>query len=158
MDMKGFKPPGRSYEDNTDMVIAYEKKARKWNIWTTIIISLAFLVPLPFARFEAWPSGDVIAEHIIMPWSQFRICYLSFPEGRPVERKYVFTWKGELMLHDLGSTPLITTTSIAPPILKWQESRDIFLNEMFYEGDYLLVSTGWQPFLFWPFRMLWYVT
>jgi len=131
----------------------YEKRAKKWDRWTTISILLILLLPFPFAHFEAWPSGAVISEHIIMPWSQFRLCYISYPERECVEEEYGFTWKGEILPRHLSSPAIFILNSSEPPLLKWQSTPDLVLKEVFLQGEFLKLKTLWQPLLLWPLKM-----
>ena len=133
----------------------YEKKARSWDKWTTIIIVGLLLVPLPFARFMAWPGGTVLAERIIMPWSHFQLCYTAFPGEEPVEETYRFTWKGEIVPRSATSSTVFVVTSVDPPLLKWQNTPPLSLEALFYKGEMLKLETAWQPVLLWPLKMLW---
>lgn len=133
----------------------YEKKARSWDRWTTIVIVGLLLIPLPFARFMAWPEGTILAERIIMPWSHFQLCYTAFPGGDPVEETYQFTWKGELIPRGATSSTVFILNSMDPPVLKWQNSPSLSLEALFYRGEMLKLETAWQPVLWWPFKMLW---
>lgn len=133
---------------------APERRARSWDRWATFSIVAFLLVPVPFARFEAWPTGTVISEHIVMPWSGFRICYAAYPHGDPVEEEYSFTWKGEILPRQPSRTILIGVDSVAPPILKWQNRPEVTLKGAFFQGDLIKLRTFWQPLLLWPFQMV----
>ena len=134
---------------------AYERKARAWDRWMTILIVVALFVPLPFARFESWPTGTVITERLITPWSRFRICYVAIPDESPVEEVYNFTWTGKLR-NPAGPDPLVIGVSAADtPLLKWQNAPEVPLRAVYLKGDFLRVKTLWQPLIFWPFRMMW---
>ncbi len=132
----------------------YEKKARFWDKAITGVLALVLVFPFPFARIKAWPADRVISEHLIMPWSHFRICYLSFPEGNAVEEVYRFTWKGEIEDGSIQTPLTLSLKSTHPPILRWQNSPEKALSEIFYEGDLLRVETFWQPLLLWPIKMV----
>lgn len=139
-------------ESQATDIAEYEKRAQRWDRWVTIAIVAILFIPLPFARFEAWPSGQVVADHIIMPWSRFRICYVSYPDGAPKEERFEFSWKARILPGD----PLPTLhgfQSFHPPILKWQNGPELELKEPFYRGDLLRVKTSWQPIALWPFRL-----
>lgn len=134
---------------------SHEKKALTVDRFITFGIVLLLFVPFPFARFEACPTGEVISEHMIMPWSGFKLCYISYPDGDPVEDRYQFTWKGEVLPR--GSLPkpmLIHIDSLEPPIFKWQNNPDVFLRTVFYRGEMIRLKTFWQPIVFWPLKMV----
>jgi hypothetical protein len=133
----------------------YEKRAKSWDRWTTIIIVALLMVPLPFARFKAWPDGKVLNERLVMPWSWFQLCYTTFPGGEIVEETYHFTWKGEVIPRSASSFTLFTIDANEPPLLKWQNSPPMRLEQLFLRGDMLRLETVWQPVLLWPLRMLW---
>ena len=133
----------------------YEKHAAKVDRWMTIAILLVLLLPFPFARFEACPAGNVISEHMIMPWSSFKICYVAFPNGEIVEESYRFTWKGEMLPREASTPVLFSINSSEPPILKWQSLPDVILKKVFLQGDMLKLKTFWQPILLWPIKMIW---
>lgn len=131
---------------------AYEMRARRWDRWVTMAIVLALCIPLPFARFESWPAGQIVADHIITPWSRFRVCYSAFPDGHPIEEAFEFTWKAKIIPGH--PSPLLPgTQSVTPLLLKWQNGPEMELKEPFYRGDLLRVRTSWQPILLWPFRL-----
>jgi hypothetical protein len=133
----------------------YEKKAKSWDRWTTLVIVGLLLIPLPFARFEAWPEGTILAERLVMPWSAFRLCYTDFPSGEIVEEAYHFTWKGKIVPPSASSTTLFVINSMDTPLLKWHNAPPLPLEQLFLSGDLLRMETFWQPVLFWPLKMLW---
>lgn len=120
----------------------------------TIIIVVALLIPVPFARFESWPTGRVLSEHLILPWSVFRVCYGSYPDGEPVVERYEFTWKGEILPREGTPELLMTFASSSEPLLKWQNLPEEPLRRLFQEGDLLKLKTIWQPLLIWPLAMV----
>jgi hypothetical protein len=132
----------------------YEKNARRVDRLMTIAILMVLLAPLPFARFEACPTGSVISEHMIMPWSGFKICYTAFPSGEPVIESYRFTWKGEIIPREASNPVLFPIESITPPILKWQSLPDTQLKGLFFQGDMIRLKTFWQPIMLWPVKMV----
>ena len=133
----------------------YERKARKVDRLMTIAILIVLLIPLPFARFEAFPAGGVISEHMIMPWSDFKICYTAFPDEEAIEETYQFTWKGEILPREPSRSILFSINSLTPPILKWQSLPDVSLKGIFFQGEMLKLRTFWQPIMFWPLKMIW---
>lgn len=133
----------------------YEERARYWDKVASIVLVIFLLLPFPFARFMAWPAGGVISEHLIMPWSHFRICYLAFPDGDTVEDSYEFTWKGKILGGSMHVPLLLAFDSLDPPVLKWQNTRELPLANTFFEGDLIRVETFWQPLLLWPLKMVW---
>ncbi len=133
-------------------VSVHERRARRWDRWVTGVIVLLLFVPLPFARFESWPGGQIVADHIITPWSRFRVCYASFPDGHPTEEAFEFTWKATIV-PGYSSPVLPGLQPISPPLLKWQNGPERELKEAFYRGDLLRVTTSWQPVVLWPFRL-----
>ena len=133
----------------------YERNARKVDRLMTIAILMILAIPVPFARFEACPAGTVISEHMIMPWSGFKICYTTFPDGEAVEEEYQFTWKGEILPREVSTSILFSIDSITPPILKWQSLPDVSLKGLFFQGEMLKLRTFWQPIMLWPLKMVW---
>lgn len=132
----------------------YQKRARRWDRWVTIIIVLLLLIPVPFARFESWPAGRTILVRPVMPWSRFHFCYTSFPGGVPVEEAYYFTWRGQILPANRQSPMLLCITSAESPVLKWQNNPELALEKVFQDGDFVQIDTFWQPLLLWPFSML----
>lgn len=133
----------------------FERRAQRWDRWVTGCIVFLLFVPLPFARIEAWPHGTVVTERVVMPWSQFRVCYTD-PDGNgSVEEGYRFNWKGRLVPVSTRMPLLVVDGLASPPIFKWQSSPDIVLQEMFQKGSFLKVKTSWIPPLIWPFKMGW---
>ena len=119
---------------------------------TGVIVALLFL-PLPFARFESWPGGGVIFERIVMPWSEFRVCYTSYPDGEPMEESFRFSWQGHLLAGD-GCLPVpVQGASGCPLALKWRNAPELSLKEMFTAGGMLHVRTSWKPIILYPFVM-----
>lgn len=133
----------------------YEKRARKWNIRVTMLLVAVLFVPLPFARFETWPGLEIIAEHIVTPWSRFRLCYEAFPGREPVEDVYTFTWKGRLRNGDGSEPQFLHPGSYGPAVLKWQNGPEMVLRDAYANGDLIKVETFRQPIIAWPFRMIW---
>jgi hypothetical protein len=134
---------------------AYEEKARKWNIWVTVFLTVILCVPLPFARFETWPGLDIISEHIIAPWSRFRLCYAAYPGGETVEDVYAFSWKGQLRNGDGSNPQFLHPGSLGPVALKWQNGPEIVLKDAYAKGELIRLETTWQPMIVWPFKMIW---
>ena len=131
-----------------------EKRARSWDRWVTIIIVIALLLPIPFARFESWPQGGTILVRPVLPWSRFLFCYVGFPENDAVEEAYRFTWKGQILPADHAKPLLLVSTSADSPLLKWQNNPELTLSEVFQRGNFVQVSTYWRPILLWPIVML----
>jgi hypothetical protein len=103
---------------------------------------------------------QVILERPILPWSQFQIRYVTFPQGIPVVQRYGFTWKGQLHSDPTGLEAALkesgfAITPVNDPLLKWQNNPEIRLGEMFTHGEVLKVTTYWQPLLLWPLRLGW---
>jgi hypothetical protein len=137
-----------------------EKKAAAWDRFVTVIIVLLLFFPLPFARFQTQPQKVVLLERPILPWSQFRIRYVTYPRGVPVEQVYRFTWNGKIVAQDVAATPAQTSVSFAitpvnNPLLRWQNNPEIRLGDIFVQGEVLKVTSFWQPLLFWPLRIGW---
>lgn len=133
---------------------SYQKRARAWDRWVTIIIVALLLVPIPFARFESWPDGRTILVRPVMPWSRFHFCYLSFPTGDPVEEAYEFTWRGQILPPGTTDPLLFVISSAESPLLKWQNNPELVLEEVFQKGDFVQLDTFWQPLLLWPLSMV----
>lgn len=132
-----------------------ERHARAWDRWVTGLIVAFLFIPFPIARFESWPRGEVVLQRLVMPWSRFQICYVSFPDGKPVEEVYTFGWKGNLEHHD-GPFPVeFSWNSTEPPILKWQSAPEIVLGGLFRNGEFLRLKTTWRPLVIWPLEALW---
>ncbi len=143
--------------DATDLLGGYwaAKKARLWDRWVTVVIIIFLLIPLPFVRFEVWPEGTVLYDHMVLPWSRFRICYTTFPDREIREDVYSFDWKSEFLSRKKASPPrLLVVSSVYVPTLKWQDRRETPLKEMYQNGSFLRVTSFWQPLMFWPFRMM----
>jgi len=132
----------------------HERLAKGWERWVTVAIVALLLAPIPFVRFETWPSGNLLRQHPLTPWSRFRICYLSFPDHSLVDDPRGFHWNGlGLQPEPIFDRPL--ALSAAGEILfKWRDQPELPLTELDARGDLLLVRTGWQPLLLWPLRML----
>lgn len=137
--------------------------ARKAVIWdrmvTAFIVALLFL-PMPFAQFQVLPQMVTLLERPVMPWSRFQIRYVSYPQGVPIEQRYRFTWKGQMLRESGdGSAPQRETTfAVTPvnePLLRWQGNPDIRLGELFAHGEVLKVTSFWQPVILYPLRMGW---
>lgn len=133
----------------------HEKRARVWDRWTMALIVVILLVPLPIARFESWPGGDVVLDRPIMPWSHFRICYVSYLDGKPVEEFHTFQWNGKLDNHERSGPVDFGWLSAQPAVLKWQNAAEIVLGDLHGKGETLRMRTHWRPVLLWPFEALW---
>ncbi len=134
---------------------ALERRARVWDRLVMIAAAVVLAVPLPFVRFESWPAGRLILERPVLPWSSFRICYRTLPEGEPVEEWYRFDWKGRMTPSLHGPLPLLVVSGAGVPLLRWQSQPDIPLDAVFHAGEFLKVETGWQSAILWPLRTLW---
>lgn len=132
----------------------YQKRAKAWDRWVTIIIVGLLLLPIPFARFESWPDGRTILVRPVMPWSRFHFCYVAFPGGEPVEEAYEFTWRGRILPANTPDPLLLVISSAEAPLLKWQNNPELVLEEVFQQGDFVQVGTFWQPILLWPLSMV----
>jgi len=137
-----------------------EKKAAAWDRFVTVVIIVLLFLPLPFARFQTLPQKVVLLERPILPWSQFRIRYVSFPRGILVEQVYQFTWNGGIVAKDAPSAAPETSlafaiTPVNNPLLRWQNNPEIRLGDIFVQGEVLKVTSFWQPLLFWPLRIGW---
>ena len=135
--------------------VDHERRARSWDRWVTLVIVLFLLVPFPIARFDSWPGGQVVLDRLVMPWSRFRICYVSFEDGNPVEEEYTFTWPARL---DQQHGPLpaeFTVHSAEPAILKWQDAPEMALGNLFSNRELLRLRTLWRPLILWPIEKLW---
>lgn len=132
-----------------------ERDVRRWDRRITIIIVLLLLAPLPFVKIESFPGGDVLLEKLIVPWTGFRVCYVSYPEMEPVVEDYSFTWKGELLPRNSSSLILADRPFVEEPILKWRNSPDIYLDSFTAKGGVLRIRSSWRPVLLWPAGMLW---
>jgi hypothetical protein len=135
-------------------MLAGEKKARSWDRWVTGMIIVLLLIPLPFARFESWPTQGVLLERLILPWSHFRFCYVRHPDGETVEERYRFDWKGTVIPRQSEPTAPFLLNSQWPPLLKWQNAPEIRLEEVHRQGGWVRVRTVWQPIVVWPLRSL----
>jgi hypothetical protein len=131
------------------------KRIVSWDSWATVFFLLLLMVPLPFARFESWPSGRIISEHLVTPWSRFQLCYTDYPGGQAVQETFNFTWKGELIPRGMVPPELFFINSLDPPAFQWQSTPEVVLKESFYKGELLRLETFWQPVLLWPFKMGW---
>lgn len=132
-----------------------ERQARRWDRRITLLILLLLLLPFPFAQFVSWPNGKPLYVYLVMPWSEFRICYETLPGGQAAEQVYRFSWTGRIMPGN-GSAPLlVTAASSGPLILKWQGAPEVVLRGLFQQGNFLEVKTFWQPLILWPLRMVW---
>lgn len=141
---------------STDTFLS-EHRTRYWDWLVTSVIVIVLCIPLPFVRFESWPQGTVLFEKLVTPWSQFRICYTSFPEEESVEEVYGFTWKGKVISRSIQPSIPLVFTSTDEPLLKWQKNPEVPLGDVFLRGDFVHVETFWQPLLFSPFRMIWHM-
>ncbi len=132
----------------------YEQLARGWDRWVTVAIVLLLLVPVPFARFETWPDGRLLLQQPLLPWSHFRLCYVSFPDGVAVDEMYRFHGHWPRPEVPLDFTRPVGIPSLDPPLVQWQGRPPLPLNDLFRSGALLRLRTCWQPILLWPFRML----
>ena len=137
-----------------------EKKAAAWDRFVTVAIVVLLFLPLPFARFQTLPQKVVLLERPILPWSQFRIRYVTYPRGVLVEQAYRFTWNGRIVAQGTSATAAETSVSFAitpvnNPLLRWQNNPEIRLGDIFVQGEVLKVTSFWQPLLFWPLRIGW---
>lgn len=135
--------------------IRSEKRTLAWDRWTTVIFLLLLMLPVPFARFESWPGGKIISEHLVTPWSRFQLCYIDFPSGQAAQETFKFTWKGELIPRGIVPPEVFVISSLEPPAFKWQNAPEVILKDSFYKGELLKLETFWQPVLLWPFKMGW---
>lgn len=133
----------------------HERRARVWDRWTMASIVFILLVPLPIARFESWPGGDIVLDRPIMPWSHFQICYISYPDGMPVEEFHTFQWNGRLENREASYPVDFVWLSAEPAVLKWQNAPEIVLVDLHGKGETLRMKTFWRPVLLWPFEALW---
>ncbi|MCU0573839.1 MAG: hypothetical protein MUC41_12715 [Syntrophobacteraceae bacterium] len=146
--------PAVPTETSGDM-IHHEKRARRWNILVTVLLTAVLFVPMPFVRFDTWPGNEMLAEHIVTPWSRFRLCYESLPCRDPVVDVYRFSWKGRLKNGDGTNPQFLHPGSLGPASLKWQNGPEITLREAYVHGELIRVETYWQPMILWPFKMIW---
>ncbi len=121
----------------------------------TVLLTAVLFVPLPFVRFETWPGGEMVAEHIVTPWSRFRICYETFPCREIAEDVYRFSWSGRIKNGDGTNPQFLHPGSAGPVSLKWQNGPETLLDDVFVQGELLRVETYWQPVILWPFKMIW---
>lgn len=134
---------------------ALEQRAKVWNRWVTGAIVVLLFIPFPIARFDSSPGGSVVLDRLIMPWSRFKICYVSFQDDDAVEEQYTFTWPEKLDQHH-GSLPAdFDTESAEPAVLKWQDAPEMALGSLFVRGESLRLRTLWRPLLLWPMEKLW---
>ena len=132
-----------------------ERRARRWDRRITVLIVLILLLPFPFVQFQSWPDGRPLYVYMAMPWSGFRICYTSVPEGRAVEEVYRFSWTGKILPASGSPSLLLTVAAEGPLTLKWRGSPAVVLRELYQQGALLEVKRLWQPLLLWPLRMVW---
>lgn len=135
--------------------IHHERRARRWNILVTFLLTAVLFVPMPFVRFDTWPGGQMVAEHIVTPWSRFRLCYESVAGRDPVVEVYRFSWKGRLRNGDGTNPQFLHPGSLGPVSLQWQNGPEILLHQAYAQGDLIRVETYWQPIILWPFKMIW---
>ena len=135
--------------------IHHERRARRWNILVTVLLTAFLFVPMPFVRFDTWPAKEMLGEHIVTPWSRFRLCYESLPGREPVVDVYRFSWRGRLKNGDGTNPQFLHPGSLGPASLKWQNSPEILLHEAYVHGELIRVETYWQPVILWPFKMIW---
>jgi hypothetical protein len=137
-----------------------EKRAVAWDRLVTVVIVVLLFFPLPFVRFQAMPQLVTILERPILPWSEFEIRYVSYPQGVPQSLNYGFTWKGMLVPKTDPESPpqrgaVFPITPVNEPLLRWQSNPEIRLGELFVHGEVLKVSSFWQPLLFYPLHIGW---
>ncbi|MCU0587617.1 MAG: hypothetical protein MUF52_05615 [Syntrophobacteraceae bacterium] len=135
--------------------VDYERRARRWNVFVTALLVVILFIPMPFVRFETWPAKAMLGEHLVTPWSRFRICYESFPKGEAVAEVFGFNWRGRLKNGDGTNPQFIHPGSVGPAVLKWQNGPEIILHAAYADGDLIRVETYWQPMILWPFKMIW---
>lgn len=141
----------------SEEAFARERRARAWDRWTTGVIFLLLLIPLPIARFQSWPGGEIVLDRLVLPWSHFRICYVSLADGNPVEEVHRFRWNGRLQGGE-GVSPLnLEWISMGPAMLKWQDAPEILLSRRQEEGQMLRMKVLWRPVLLWPLEALWHL-
>jgi hypothetical protein len=143
--------PGRGEETQGE----HERRARAWDRWVTGAIVVFLFLPFPIARFDSLPGGEVVLDRLVMPWSRFRICYVSFQDGTPVEEEYTFTWPGRLDQHHGPFPADFALDSAEPSVLKWQDAPEMALGNLFINGESLRLRTLWRPLLLWPIEKLW---
>ncbi len=131
-----------------------ERKARRWDKVVMIFLGLLLLVPMPFIRFKAWPSKELLLERPVLPWSTFRICSLWHGSEDPVEEIYKFNWRGSLNPEIPGFLHPVALESCKMPYLVWQKQPAIPLRRLYEKGEFLLVKTSWRPILAWPLGMI----
>ncbi len=132
-----------------------EQRARVWNRWVTGAIVALLFIPFPIARFDASPGGSVVLDRLIMPWSQFKICYVSVQDDSAVEEQYTFIWPGKLAQYHGPFPADFDTDSAEPAVLKWQDAPEMGLRNLFVNGESLRLRTLWRPLLLWPMEKLW---
>lgn len=137
-----------------------EKRAMAWDRLVTVAIVILLFAPVPFVRFQVAPQMMTILERPILPWSEFQIRYVSYPQGLPQIENYGFTWKGLIVPKTSPDDAprrdaSFAITPVNEVLLRWQNNPDIRLGEMFARGEVLKVSSFWQPLLFYPLRMGW---
>lgn len=135
-------------------VAVYDKRARKWDRWVTGMIVVCLMIPFPFVRLESWPGGEMVLERMVMPWSSFKLCYVSLRTGEPVEEKVHFTWKGEPEPSHASRLDLVAVAAQDPPKIKWHNLPEQSLEDLYFGGESLRLKRFWQPLLLWPFAML----
>jgi hypothetical protein len=137
-----------------------EKRAVAWDRFVTVAIVVLLFFPLPFVRFQVMPQSVTILERPILPWSEFQIRYVSYPQGVPQALNYGFTWKGMIIPTTEPEGPpqrdaVFPITPVNEPLLRWQSNPEIRLGELFVHGEVLKVSSFWQPLLFYPLHIGW---
>lgn len=152
MDSNGVESERGQREDTHGDL---EQRARVWNRWVIGAIVALLVIPLPIARFDSSPGGSVVLDRLIMPWSRFKICYVSFQDDSAVEEQYTFTWPGELDHHHGPLPANFDVDSVEPVVLRWQDAPEIALGSLFINGESLRLRTLWRPLLLWPMEKLW---
>lgn len=133
---------------------AADRRARRWDVFVTVLLAAFLLVPVPFVQFRSWPERRLILERPVLPWSTFRLCYHPIEGGPPVEELYRFQGSGRLSPQPLSAVSPVALESSELPFLQWQKQPEIGLHEIHRTGALLEITVRWQPVLAYPMRML----
>jgi len=131
-----------------------DRRARRWDVFVTVLLAAFLLVPMPFVQFRSWPERRLILERPVLPWSAFRLCYHPLEGGRPVEELYRFQGSGRLAPQSLNAVSPLALESSELPLLQWQNQPEIGLHEIHGTGALLEITVRWQPVLAYPLKML----
>jgi len=131
-----------------------DRRARRWDVFVTVLLAAFLLVPMPFVQFRSWPERRLILERPVLPWSAFRLCYHPLEGGRPVEELYRFQGSGRLAPQSLNAVSPLALESSELPWLQWQNQPEIGLHEIHGTGALLEITVRWQPVLAYPLKML----